>query len=911
MTSFESAFENLNSLETVTIVRDHGPIDWQQSKLIYAEVREGYAGQFTASAGSIKTIKIHSTRGDLELTGLTSYSVLEELEIWMPLDFEPSGPFTLHLPATLKSLSIQDLAFSTNTFNITGDALTHLRLSSGGISYDGAWPPNLESMIFYEFRLHSTPPSPPSIFPPALVTLEILITDSWDPNALRNLGACSSLTNLFLDFNLENVLSAMPDLTSTQLSNVTIRSSIIDDDTQWNDIFCGKILGFPTAPTNTTYRFHTVYISADVYAPQLSCLIYLNKLKSLTWTANAINLSPLQGGEQRGSRLYDHIPRSVEEIHLNYLYTPQPKGPYGMVDWDTFISHFYDPEDGYTGLKSLTMNWNGIDGSFPAAQLVKWAPNIEKIDMRRNGLNGTLPSSYFVQQPHLRILNIDNNLLTGTIPNRGWATLETFSAINNLFTVWPSIYLPIGNITTIRLRNNTLLDIPDDTTFQAMINLKRLDLSLNRGLAGALPNVFGPESIVEFFDASDCAFDGQFPVSEIQNPVMTTFRASNNRICRLLPHVLPDTFISTFTISNNRLNGSYPTSWRWIQAGLIDVSGNFLGGAVTASGFHYGFASSSTHLNFGRNQFMGQLFDVTSYKNLVYLGIEGNDFEVCSGETAVGMSATYCNLTIAACSCVIQRYNGCENIEAQCPSSPTTPFGAVEPTPAALPGLCGAPSVVRTPVGVVPAAPTPPVPVPSVSPPQAKPCPLPKPSPGNWTCLDNGTWSLTGSVSSTTLVLPPGPVIVSGNLTITGTVTFTGPQSTLKVEGCIFLGNGSSRVILEVTKDDLDRISKEGKKSFTLIQSSGNNSCPNSTDLSTVNIQTQKKGSSCKKVSIQNTSSRSSLSLIMAVDNRNCNMIIIIPSVVGGILLIVAVSVVVWLALKRDKAMKAKRVLAG
>jgi hypothetical protein len=151
-----------------------------------------------------------------------------------------------------------------------------------------------------------------------------------------------------------------------------------------------------------------------------------------------------------------------------------------------------------------------------------------------------------------------------------------------------------------------------------------------------------------------------------------------------------------------------------------------------------------------------------------------------------------------------------------------------------------------------------------------------------------------------------GVVVVEGNLTVSGGgVTFNGFESQVVVNGCIFLGE--NEVIIELTKEELEQLAKEGALPKTLITSLVENDCIGSSDLTeTKVIVTKGTGSKgCRKVKAKNSgSTRASLQVVFNVDNSSCNMIIIIPSVIGVIFILTAIALVIWLFIRHRKFSK-------
>jgi hypothetical protein len=154
-------------------------------------------------------------------------------------------------------------------------------------------------------------------------------------------------------------------------------------------------------------------------------------------------------------------------------------------------------------------------------------------------------------------------------------------------------------------------------------------------------------------------------------------------------------------------------------------------------------------------------------------------------------------------------------------------------------------------------------------------------------------------------VIPGVIVVVEGNLTVTDGVTFNGIDSQLLVNGCIFLGD--NQVTVELTKEELELLAKEGKLPKTLITSLVENNCIGSSDLSqtTVNVKKGTGSKGCRKVKAKNSgSSKSTLQVVFEIDNSTCNMIIIIPSVIGAVIVLGVAALGIGLYLRNNKFSK-------
>jgi hypothetical protein len=152
------------------------------------------------------------------------------------------------------------------------------------------------------------------------------------------------------------------------------------------------------------------------------------------------------------------------------------------------------------------------------------------------------------------------------------------------------------------------------------------------------------------------------------------------------------------------------------------------------------------------------------------------------------------------------------------------------------------------------------------------------------------------------VLIAPGVVLIEGNLTVTQTITFNGLGAEIAVNGCVFLG--SNEVEVELTKEELEELAKEGKLSKTILFSLIENDCVGATDLSTTKIRPMRGAGSkgCRKLRAENQgSTKSSLQIIFQVNSTNCSLMIILPCVFGGIIILAAVAIIIGLHAKKKQ----------
>jgi hypothetical protein len=175
-------------------------------------------------------------------------------------------------------------------------------------------------------------------------------------------------------------------------------------------------------------------------------------------------------------------------------------------------------------------------------------------------------------------------------------------------------------------------------------------------------------------------------------------------------------------------------------------------------------------------------------------------------------------------------------------------------------------------------------------------CSLPEPG-NDFKCI-NGDWVSDESVSLPDLTLPTGKVIVQGRLTVESSLTLH-KATELIIDDCVKIGPGG--VIVTFTKEDMDQLAKNGGEStYRIIHSNNGNNCPESSDLSSIAV-TSNWPNGCRRVKTTTSGDRASLFAKFKLDRSRCNLAIIVPSVLGGVLLIAIIIIIVVRAVKKPR----------
>lgn len=152
----------------------------------------------------------------------------------------------------------------------------------------------------------------------------------------------------------------------------------------------------------------------------------------------------------------------------------------------------------------------------------------------------------------------------------------------------------------------------------------------------------------------------------------------------------------------------------------------------------------------------------------------------------------------------------------------------------------------------------------------------------------NGAWISNATVTAPVLTIPAGATqtIVNGSLE-SSQLIFQGLGSTVTVTGC---ANNLSRVSLEISAEELKKIGSKGLRQTLLTYSGSDDSCNN---LDIVQLNSAVKGSSCRDLKVEKTTSNGQLSALFTVNSSRCNTWwIILASVLAGAVVIFCIVMV-------------------
>jgi hypothetical protein len=476
--------------------------------------------------------------------------------------------------------------------------------------------------------------------------------------------------------------------------------------------------------------------------------------------------------------------------------------------------------------------------------------------------------------------------LHGSIPSAGWHNLEFIDLSHNSFTDFPFIELPgAPNLESLNLAENRLVSIPGDDAFANMTNLSYFKVDDNANLSGPVPALWNnPQSKISYFHATHCNFSGTLPPFRASKLMVVDL--DGNKICGSLPEVLRPVHMDTLRLSQNRLQGTIPSSWvsKLGLTYLLNLAGNLLEGTIPRYFLPEFPARTISALLLQANYFHGPLFNMSMFQRINLLNISGSAtrFDACDFDPSFSNSIGQCIMPSLyfGCECA-SFYTECPRISCPPQTGPPTteaPFDSIVTPPAYE---CTNPPS-RPIWGTSPSQP--------ISP--TATCPPPAPSP-DFTCI-NGIWQAPASVIVPTLTIPPGStVIIAGNLTVGGDLVLEGNDITIEVGGCFFL-SGDGQIIVTLTEEQIKQLESEKGGFDKILMKTGNSDCPNSVDLSNVVVVAKPLKKSCKRVETErgSESNRSTLAVIFKVDSSRCNVWWIVLVSVLGLALLVMIGVI-------------------
>ncbi|MCU0424161.1 MAG: IPT/TIG domain-containing protein [Candidatus Kapabacteria bacterium] len=270
---------------------------------------------------------------------------------------------------------------------------------------------------------------------------------------------------------------------------------------------------------------------------------------------------------------------------------------------------------------------NGVQGTIPQ-EVLENLDALRVLDLANNRLSGTLPQG-LTNAKNLEVLRLAGNLFSGALPKevKTMTKLREIDLVGNRIADSITAFAGLTNITVLNLRGNSFRGSLAGVLPQ-MTGLITLDLSGNN-ITGALPENLSGLTQVQTFNVRGNRLTGGFPtglVRTTQKALTRTQAASGldvldlgeNNFTGPIPEEISNLIaLRTLLLDNNAFTGSLPASMRSMQRlRRLDLSNNQFSGAVDFSG-----VSRLDSVSVANNRFsvaMLELFLGTN-RRLVYL----------------------------------------------------------------------------------------------------------------------------------------------------------------------------------------------------------------------------------------------------------------------------------------------------
>ncbi|XP_060192507.1 leucine-rich repeat receptor-like tyrosine-protein kinase PXC3 [Lycium barbarum] len=270
------------------------------------------------------------------------------------------------------------------------------------------------------------------------------------------------------------------------------------------------------------------------------------------------------------------------------------------------------------GLKSLSFNWNRLEGSLPAFTGFQ---KLEFLDMSRNNLNGKVDLQLSGLNS-LKSLNLTENQFSGSVPTSlgKFNLLEELQLSANHFQgEFSTQIVNFGNLTLIDLSFNNLSGVIPDRLGE-LSKLQVLNLSANK-LSGTIPQSLRNIKTLTDFDANQNGFVGIIPIGLTKN--LWNLDLSFNNLNGTIPQDLLSPLNLQFVdLTSNNLEGIVPPN---ILVNLIRLSlgQNALNGSFPSASF--GSFQSLTYLELDNNQLSGSIpSELGKCQNLALMNLAQN-----------------------------------------------------------------------------------------------------------------------------------------------------------------------------------------------------------------------------------------------------------------------------------------------
>ncbi|XP_030963302.1 receptor-like protein 15 [Quercus lobata] len=234
-----------------------------------------------------------------------------------------------------------------------------------------------------------------------------------------------------------------------------------------------------------------------------------------------------------------------------------------------------------TKLEMFILNNNSFTGPFIVPYDIR--PNISRIDISNNYLQGPIPTNLGLIFPNLEILNMSKNEFQGSIPSSfgNLVFLWYLDLSGNNFSGTIPMHFIMGcyKLEFLILSNNSFSGqiFPTNSNLTNLLSL-HLD---NNHFSGMLPTWMGNMSTLEDIVLAKNHLKGPIPIDFCKLDYLTHLDLSDNNLVGSIPSCFNSSWIRFFQLNKNCLSGPIPSAYQ-NNSNLLELNlrDNYLTGNI-------------------------------------------------------------------------------------------------------------------------------------------------------------------------------------------------------------------------------------------------------------------------------------------------------------------------------------------
>ncbi|GMJ08480.1 hypothetical protein like AT3G59510 [Hibiscus trionum] len=325
----------------------------------------------------------------------------------------------------------------------------------------------------------------------------------------------SAILSLFL--TLSHSLTLQSDIEALQSLKLSVDPNMIPPSsylTTWDfsvdpcetagSKFLGILCSFPSG--NSTSRITTL---------ELDSVGYDGFLPPRIGTLTALTSLDLSGNRFRGP-----VPDTIK--NLNRLTRITLSGNFFTGGIWTWIYRLKK-------LERINLSGNQLSGRIPAR--ISKLRRLTHLSLSNNEFSQRIPNLYALEK--LQILELDSNMLTGSLPNLP-SRLTTLSLSHNKLTGHITSLVNLEHLISVDLSDN-LFSGPVNRGVLALPRLTHLNVSFNKFTKMEVNNYFGSGSRLQTLNAQRNRLQGHLPVKLVNLERLTVINLAHNQFAGEIP----------------------------------------------------------------------------------------------------------------------------------------------------------------------------------------------------------------------------------------------------------------------------------------------------------------------------------------------------------------------------------------